>query len=228
MTQAIPQNLAKLTERIRAAAERCQRDPSDITLLAASKGQPTGAITAAAAAGIAHVGENYLQEALEKQAQLGELPLTWHFIGPIQSNKARGIAERFDWVHSVDRLKIVRLLAEQRPRHLPPLQVCLQVNISGEDSKSGVAPRELDALADAVARQERLQLRGLMTIPDPAAREAVQQETFAALRQLLDRLRKRHPALDTLSMGMSADLEVAIAEGSTIVRVGTGIFGPRE
>ena len=227
MTQDIPQNLAKLTERIRAAAQQCQRDPADITLLAASKAQSANAIAAAAAAGIAHVGENYLQEALEKQARLGDLPLTWHYIGPIQSNKTRSIAEHFDWVHSVDRLKIARRLAGQRPPHLPPLQVCLQVNISGEGSKSGATPEELPALAGAIADLDQLQLRGLMAIPAPTASDAEQHAAFAALRQLMEGLRERLPALDTLSMGMSADLEAAIAEGSTIIRVGTGIFGPR-
>jgi pyridoxal phosphate enzyme (YggS family) len=192
-------------------------------LLAVSKTRPAEAIREAARAGITDIGENYLQEALDKMAELSELDLRWHFIGPLQSNKTRPIAEHFDWVHSVDRLKIARRLSEQRPGNLPPLQVCLQVNVSGEQSKSGVTPGELEELADAVDQLPQLTLRGLMAIPEPGH----DGSGFAVLRAALEALRPRHADMDTLSMGMSADLELAIAEGSTLVRVGTDIFGPR-
>ena len=224
---AIEKNIAKLRERIRIASQKCGRDPGDITLLAVSKTKPAEAIRAAAEAGITDVGENYLQEALEKIDCLADLALCWHFIGPLQSNKTRAVAEHFDWVHSVDRLKIARRLSEQRPDCMPPLQVCLQVNISGEASKAGANPADLPALAAAVAALPGLTLRGLMAIPAPAQDESARREPFAALRTALETLREEHPGLDTLSMGMSADLEAAIAEGATIVRVGTDIFGPR-
>ena len=170
-------------------------------------------------------GENYLQEALEKQTQLADLPLIWHFIGPIQSNKTRPIAEHFDWVHSVDRLKIAQRLSEQRPAHLPALNICLQVNVSGEQSKSGCSPEELTALARAVVALPNLRLRGLMAIPEPTDDVAAQHAAFARLRQLRDELALN---LDTLSMGMSHDLEAAIAEGATWVRIGTALFGARD
>lgn len=219
--------IAKVQARIRAAAEAVGRDPASVTLMAVSKTRPAQAVREAHAVGLDQFGENYLQEALDKQAQLADLPLSWHFIGPIQSNKTRPIAEHFDWVHSVDRLKIAQRLSEQRPANLPPLQVCLQVNISGEASKSGVAPEELAALVDAVMALPRLQLRGLMAIPAPSDDPVQQRIPFAALRHALALLQHRHPGLDTLSMGMSADLEAAIAEGATVVRIGTDIFGPR-
>lgn len=196
-------------------------------LLAVSKTRPAEDIRAAHALGINDFGENYLQEALPKIEALQALGLTWHFIGPIQSNKTRPIAEHFDWVHSVDRDKIARRLNEQRPADAPPLQVCLQVNVSGEASKSGVSPAELPALAEAVMQLPRLRLRGLMAIPAATTSEAQQRATFAQLRGLFEDLQPRAPDLDTLSMGMSGDLESAIAEGSTLLRIGTALFGPR-
>ena len=224
---AIAQNIAKLTDRIRIAAQKSDRDPASVKLLAVSKTQPADAIRAASQAGIRAVGENYLSEALEKQQQLADLKLEWHFIGPIQSNKTRPIAESFDWVHSVDRLKIARRLSEQRPKDRGPLQICLQVNISGEESKSGASIAELAELAVAVQALPGLQLRGLMAIPAASDSETEQRAAFAALRHCLEQLEPACGELDTLSMGMSADLEAAIVEGSSIVRVGTGIFGPR-
>ena len=224
---AIAKHIAKLRDRIRVASQKCGRDDDAITLLAVSKTQPAEAIREAAAAGLTHFGENYLQEALEKIEQLRDLPLCWHFIGPIQSNKTRAIAENFDWVHSVDRVKIARRLSEQRPPDRPPLQVCLQVNISAEATKTGVTPDELPELARQVARLPGVRLRGLMAIPAPSRDPAEQRKAFAALRHAMESLRGELPQLDTLSMGMSADLEAAIAEGATIVRIGTALFGPR-
>jgi len=196
-------------------------------VLAVSKTRDAEEVRAAAALGLRDFGENYVQEGLAKIEALAGLDLCWHFIGPIQSNKTRAIAEHFAWVHSVDRLKIAQRLSAQRPAQLPDLQVCLQVNISGEDSKSGVDPTELMALATAVAQLPRLQLRGLMAIPAPADTLAQQRVPFARLRSALVALQATLPTLDTLSMGMSGDLEAAIAEGATIVRVGTDLFGPR-
>lgn len=221
----IAENIAKVRARIREAAQAFGRESAEIGLLAVSKTKPAPAIREAFAAGIADFGENYLQEALAKQDLLQDLPLHWHFIGPIQSNKTRALAERFDWVHAVDRLKIAERLSAQRPDSLPPLQVCLQVNVSGEASKSGCAPEELPALAAAVARLPRVRLRGLMAIPEPTDDPAEQRAAFARLRQLRDDLGMD---LDTLSMGMSHDLEAAIAEGATWVRIGTALFGARD
>ena len=221
----IAENIAKVGARIREAAQASQRNFADIGLLAVSKTKPADAIREAHAAGVCDFGENYLQEALEKQTQLADLPLIWHFIGPIQSNKTRPIAEHFDWVHSVDRLKIAQRLSDQRPAHLPPLNICLQVNVSGEDSKSGCSPEELTALARAVVALPNLRLRGLMAIPEPTDDVAAQHAAFARLRQLRDELALN---LDTLSMGMSHDLEAAIAEGATWVRIGTALFGARD
>ncbi|WP_296233708.1 YggS family pyridoxal phosphate-dependent enzyme [uncultured Pseudomonas sp.] len=221
----IAENIAKVGARIREAAQASQRNFADIGLLAVSKTKPADAIREAHAAGVCDFGENYLQEALEKQTQLADLSLTWHFIGPIQSNKTRPIAEHFDWVHSVDRLKIAQRLSEQRPAHLPALNICLQVNVSGEDSKSGCSPEELTALARAVVALPNLRLRGLMAIPEPTDDVAAQHAAFARLRQLRDELALN---LDTLSMGMSHDLEAAIAEGATWVRIGTALFGARD
>ncbi|MGG2398159.1 YggS family pyridoxal phosphate-dependent enzyme [Pseudomonas sp. SH1-B] len=221
----IAENIAKVGTRIREAAQASQRNLQDIGLLAVSKTKPASAIRQAHAAGMHDFGENYLQEALEKQAELGDLPLIWHFIGPIQSNKTRPIAEHFDWVHSVDRLKIAQRLSDQRPEHLPALNICLQVNVSGEDSKSGCNPDELVQLAKAVAALPHLKLRGLMAIPEPTDDVAAQHAAFARLRQLRDDLGLN---LDTLSMGMSHDLEAAIAEGATWVRIGTALFGARD
>jgi len=223
----ISANIAEVLKRVRAAAEKVGRDPATVQLLAVSKTHPAEVVRAAAGAGQRDFGENYLQEALDKIAVTADLDLCWHFIGPIQSNKTRAIAEHFAWVHSIDRLKIARRLSEQRPPNLPPLKVCLQVNISGEASKAGVAPADVPALADAVAALPRLELHGLMAIPAPAENAAGQREPFARLAALFATLRETRPALDTLSMGMSADLEAAIAEGATLVRIGTALFGPR-
>ncbi|VXA92205.1 putative enzyme [Pseudomonas sp. 8BK] len=211
--------------RIREAAQASQRDCATVGLLAVSKTKPAAAIRQAFAAGTRNFGENYLQEALEKQAELSDLPLTWHFIGPIQSNKTKPIAEHFAWVHSVDRLKIAQRLSDQRPAHLPPLNICLQVNVSGEASKSGCNPDELPALAQAVTQLPNLRLRGLMTIPEPTDDPSEQRAAFARLRELQQDL---NLDLDTLSMGMSHDLEAAIAEGATWVRIGTALFGARD
>lgn len=221
----IAENIAKVGVRIREAAQASQRDFAKIGLLAVSKTKPAVAIREAHGTGLHDFGENYLQEALDKQVQLADLALTWHFIGPIQSNKTRPIAEHFAWVHSVDRLKIAERLSEQRPPELPPLNICLQVNVSGEPSKSGCQPDELAALAQAVTQLPKLRLRGLMTIPQPTDDIAMQRAAFARLRTLRDDL---NLDLDTLSMGMSHDLEAAIAEGATWVRIGTALFGERD
>ena len=224
----ISDKIAHLLERVRLAAEKSQRTAGSVKVLAVSKTHPAQAIRAAHQCGLQDFGESYLQEALTKMAELGDLPLTWHFIGPIQSNKARPIAEHFAWVHSVDRSKIARRLSDCRPPDLPPLQVCLQVNISSEQSKSGVSLEELPQLAREVVGMPRLQLRGLMAIPAPTTDFAQQRAAFASLRLALVRIQALAPGMDTLSMGMSDDLEAAIAEGSTMVRVGTDIFGSRE
>ncbi|MBB6340374.1 pyridoxal phosphate enzyme (YggS family) [Pseudomonas fluvialis] len=221
----IAKNIAKVRTRIREAAQACGRDPESVGLLAVSKTKPAAAVREAHACGQDDFGENYLQEALNKQAELSDLALTWHFIGPIQSNKTRPIAEHFAWVHSVDRLKIAQRLSEQRPKQLPPLNICLQVNVSGEASKSGCTPEELAALALAVSQLPNLRLRGLMTIPEPTSDLAQQHAACARLRQLRDDLNLE---LDVLSMGMSDDLEAAIAEGATWVRIGTALFGARD
>jgi pyridoxal phosphate enzyme (YggS family) len=200
---------------------------TEVRLLAVSKTFPAAAVREAYAGGQVAFGENYLQEALDKMAELSDLPIEWHFIGPIQSNKTRPIAENFAWVHGVDRMKIAERLSEQRPQHLPLLNICLQVNVSGEQSKSGVAPDEVAGLARSVALLPNLKLRGLMTIPSPAADEVAQRLPFAQMRDLLDGLNSQGMALDTLSMGMSHDFPAAIREGATIVRIGTAIFGSR-
>ena len=227
MSQSIAFNIAKVRQRIREAEEKFGRPPGCVTLIAVSKTRPAAMIREAAAAGVQDIGESYLQEALEKLAELGDLPVTWHFIGPIQSNKTRPIAEHFDWVHSVDRLKIARRLSDQRPPQLPPLQVCLQVNISGESSKSGLTLEELPEVAAAVVTLPRLQLRGLMAVPRAGEDEAAQRAAFRMLADAAGRLQDIAPALDTLSMGMSGDMEAAIAEGATQVRIGSAIFGRR-
>jgi len=221
----IADNIGQVSQRIRAAADAVQRDASSIHLLAVSKTKPAQAVREAYAAGMRDFGENYLQEALGKQAELTDLPLSWHFIGPIQSNKTRAIAENFAWVHSVDRLKIAQRLSEQRPADLPPLNICIQVNVSGEASKSGCTPADLPALADAISALPRLKLRGLMAIPEPTEDRAAQDAAFAAVRDLQNSL---NLPLDTLSMGMSHDLESAIAQGATWVRIGTALFGARD
>lgn len=218
-------NIARVEARIRAAALAVQRDVTSIHLLAVSKTKPAGALREAHAAGIRDFGENYLQEARAKQVELADLPLCWHFIGPIQSNKTRDIAEHFAWVHSVDRLKIAQRLSEQRPADLPPLNIYIQVNVSGEASKSGCTPTDLPALAAAINALPRLKLRGLMAIPEPTEDRAEQDAAFAAVRTLQESL---NMGLDTLSMGMSHDLESAIAQGATWVRIGTALFGARD
>ena len=224
----IAHNLAQVRDKISAAATRCGRASEEITLLAVSKTKPASAIAEAIAAGHRAFGENYVQELAGKAAALADLPgLEWHFIGPLQSNKTRSVAETAHWVHSVERLKIAERLSAQRPDHLPPLQVCVQVNVSGEASKSGCTLAEAPALARAVARLPRLVLRGLMCIPDPAVPAEELARQFAGLQQIHARLEADGLMLDTLSMGMSADLESAIAHGSTCVRVGTAIFGAR-
>ena len=222
-------NLQGVHSRIGQACAAAGRPVDSVTLLAVSKTFPASAVRDAFDAGCRQFGENYVQEMLDKIATLADLrsQITWHLIGPLQSNKTRPVAEAVDWVHSVDRLKIAERLSDQRPAHLPPLQVCLQVNISGEASKSGLAPTEVPALAVAVAALPRLRLRGLMAIPEPAADAAAQRVPHRALSELLAALNAQGLALDTLSMGMSADLEAAVAEGATIVRVGTAIFGGR-
>ena len=226
--QQLQDNIAKLLQRLRLAAQKSQRISEDIQLLAVSKSQPVEAVRAAFACGLRHFGESYLQEALAKIAALQDLPLCWHFIGPIQSNKARAIAENFTWVHSVDRVKIAQRLSRYRPAGMAPLQICLQVNISSEASKSGVLPEALPQLVREVLPLPGLQLRGLMAIPAPGAEPAQQRAAFAQVREALQQLRALAPDLDTLSMGMSDDMEAAIAEGATIVRVGSAIFGARK
>jgi pyridoxal phosphate enzyme (YggS family) len=224
-------NLAAVRQRIARAAQLASRDPRSITLLAVSKTFPAEDVRAAHAAGQTAFGENYVQEAVTKIETLAELraSLEWHFIGPLQSNKTRPVAENFDWVHSVDRLKIAQRLAEQRPAHLPPLNVCLQVNVSGEASKAGVSPEEANETAHAIAALPQLRLRGLMAIPEPAGNIEAQRVPHRRLRELFEQLRADgFEELDTLSMGMSSDLEAAVLEGATIVRVGTAIFGARD
>lgn len=222
------QRLLAVVERLRAAESAAGRAPGSVLLLAVSKGQPAAAIEKLAALGQRRFGESYLQEALDKRNQVTAQGLEWHFVGPIQSNKTRGIAQHFDWVHSVDRPRIMRRLDEQRPPELGPLHVCLQVNVSGEPQKSGVSPDELSRLAELTSHCERLRLRGLMTIPAPSDDERELRRAFATLRGLFEGLRMAGHELDTLSMGMSADLEAAVAEGATMVRVGTALFGSRE
>lgn len=221
----IAENIAKVAGRIRDAAQAAGRNEHAVGLLAVSKTKPVSALREAYASGQRDFGENYLQEALDKQSELGDLDITWHFIGPIQSNKTKAIAAHFDWVHSVDRLKIAERLSAQRPEGLPPLNICLQVNISGEATKSGCLPAELPGLASAIQALPGLRLRGLMAIPEPQDDPARQREPFAQLRELQASL---NLPLDTLSMGMSHDLEAAIAEGATWVRIGTALFGARD
>lgn len=226
----IKEKLQAVDAQIVAAARNAGRNPSDIALLAVSKTFGPDAVLEAYVAGQRAFGENYLQEALDKVAALRDRApgIEWHFIGPLQSNKTRPVAEHFSWVHSVDRLKIAQRLSGQRPLGLAPLNICLQVNVSGEASKSGCAPQDLPALAHAVAALPNLKLRGLMAIPEPAATEAAQRLPLRALRMLAEQLRGEGLALDTLSMGMSADLAAAVAEGATMVRIGTAIFGERD
>lgn len=229
----IAAHLDDVLSRISRATADAGRPAGSVRLLAVSKTFGADAVREAVAVGQRAFGENYVQEALDKIAALADArvdgePLEWHFIGPLQSNKTRPVAEHFDWVHSVDRLKIAERLSAQRPAHLPPLQVCLQVNISGEASKSGVTPDEVPAVARAIAALPNLTLRGLMAIPEPEDDPSRQREPFKAVHELFDTLRADGLALDTLSMGMSGDLEAAVAEGATMVRIGTAIFGARD
>ncbi len=228
---AITDHLQTVRTRVCRAAQQAHRDPSSVNLLAVSKTQPVSAILEAAEAGQLAFGENYEQEAVRKIMEIRQnrpdLKLEWHFIGPIQSNKTRAIAEHFDWVHSVDRERIARRLSDQRPEDMPPLNICLQVNISGEDSKSGVRPEELADLIKAVSGMPRLKLRGLMAIPEPQSDPEKQRQPFNAMKTLFEELKHTGYDLDTLSMGMSDDMEAAVQEGATTVRIGTAIFGQR-
>ena len=213
--------------RIRQAAEAAGRDPAAVTLVAVTKAQTAETIRQAATAGVTDFGESYLQEALPKMDRLADLALRWHFIGSIQSNKTRTIAERFDWVHSIDRLSIARRLSAQRPFHAPPLNLCIQVELVPEPNKGGVEPGEVGPLAAAAAELPRVRLRGLMCVPPPQTNVAAERAVFARLRALLEELNASGLKLDTLSMGMSGDYESAIAEGATLVRIGTALFGSR-
>ena len=227
MTTTIASRLHAVHARIAKVVQSLDRQPDEITLLAASKTNPAERVREAWLAGQRIFGENYLQEALAKMQALADVPIEWHFIGPIQSNKTKRIAENFAWVHSVDRAKIADRLSKDRSDSLPPLQICLQVNVSGEASKSGVAPEEVANLAAHVVRLPRLKLRGLMAVPELTTATALQRSQFHMLWELFDRLKRNGYELDTLSMGMSEDMDIAIAEGATMVRVGTAIFGPR-
>ncbi len=224
---AIASNLQAVNQGIAKILGTAHRQVNEVTLLAVSKAFSAAVIRETYQAGQTVFGESYVQEALEKINQLRDLPLQWHFIGPIQTNKTRAIAENFSWVHSVDRLKIAERLSAQRPENLPHLQVCIQVNVSGEDSKSGVMPPQLAELAQRVSRLPRLSLRGLMTIPAPTNDLADQRILFSKLREMMQELNMQGFSLDTLSMGMSHDMEAALLEGATIVRIGTAIFGVR-
>ena len=227
MNTPVSENLQRVRQQIELAAMSAGRVAEAVKLLAVSKTMPAQAVREAYAAGQIAFGENYIQEGVDKMAELADLPLEWHCIGPIQSNKTKLVAENFAWVHSLDRLKIAERLSAQRPAHLPPLQVCLQVNVDGGANKSGVSPHDLLALAQAVAKLPQMKLRGLMTIPEPAENEAATRAVHHQAKELFDSLNAVGLNLDTLSMGMTADLGVAIAEGSTCVRVGTAIFGSR-
>ena len=226
-SQNLPERIAALRTRMAAAAVTAGRNVDSVTLLAISKGQPAELIRAAAAAGVGDIGESYLDEALDKMGTLSDLPLTWHFVGRLQANKTRHVAERFAWVHGVDRLKIAERLAAQRPYHAPPLNVCIQVSLADEPTKGGVPAPEVPALAAAMAALPRLTLRGLMCIPPQESDPGRQRAWFARLRVLRDSLNAGGLKLDTLSMGMSGDFEAAIQEGATLVRIGTALFGPR-
>ncbi|WP_114416816.1 YggS family pyridoxal phosphate-dependent enzyme [Marinospirillum perlucidum] len=229
LQSVIAQHIAKVRQQVEQACHKFERNPAQVKILAVSKKQSSQAIREAAAEGQQAFGENYLQEALQKQEELGDLDLEWHFIGPIQSNKTRDLASHFNWVHTLDRFKVARRLNDQRPEELEPLKVLIQVNISDEQSKSGIAPADLLALADQIMQLPRLELRGLMCIPAASDDVSEQRKTFAQMAALFKRLQEAYPQaqIDTLSMGMSGDLEAAIAEGSSLVRIGTAIFGAR-
>lgn len=224
---SIAENLSLIREQIESCAIENGRNTHSISLLAVSKTRPAEDLRTAYAEGQRDFGENYLQDAMEKIEVLQDLDICWHFIGPMQSNKTRTVAEHFNWVHTVDRLKIAKRLSEQRPEGMPPLNICIQVNISGEESKSGCSPEQLPELATEIIKLPNLKLRGLMTIPKATDDSSEQQQAFSRLRNLQEQLKSTEPSLDTLSMGMSGDMEAAIAEGATIVRIGTAIFGPR-
>lgn len=224
---SIAENFNNVRHLIDSAAKSAGRSPDDVTLLAVSKTRQPDELRALYALGQRAFGENYLQEACDKIAALSDLAIEWHFIGPIQSNKTRPIAEQFDWVHSVDRLKIAERLSAQRPADLPPLNICVQINISHEESKSGCLPEAAEALLNQISQLPNLCLRGLMAIPAAAEDADEQHRPLAAMRALFTTLQQQHPTLDTLSMGMSDDMDIAIAEGATIVRIGTALFGPR-
>jgi pyridoxal phosphate enzyme (YggS family) len=223
----IAANITKVLEQVSTAAVKYDRAQNPPAVLAVSKTQSAETVRAAAACGLTDFGENYLQEALTKIEACADLNLNWHFIGPLQSNKTRPVAEHFAWVHSIDREKLLRRLSDQRPAELPPLNVCIQVNISGEASKAGAEPEALDELLALADELPGLRLRGLMAIPAPATGFDAQREPLDALASLFHTARVRHQTMDTLSMGMSADLEAAVASGSTLLRIGTAIFGPR-
>jgi len=228
MMSEIQDNVTRLRQRIQAVCEECGVAVETVTLLAVSKTQPAARIAEAVAAGIGAVGENYAQEGVEKVAQLADDRFEWHFIGPLQSNKTAEVAAHFRWVQSVDRLKVAKRLAAQRPPASGPLNICLQVNIDREPSKSGVLPEEVPALMAALMELPNLAVRGMMAIPQATTESRVRRASFARLRELFQRERERWPQLDTLSMGMSRDFEDAIREGSTLVRIGTDIFGQRQ
>jgi len=225
---SIEHNLQQVRQRISAAANQCGRDPQEITLLAVSKTKPASVVEEAAAAGQQCFGENYVQEGVDKIHQLADPALVWHFIGPLQSNKSRLVAESFDWCHTVDRLRIATRLNEQRPENIAPLNVLIQINISDEQSKSGIPLAELDELAQAIAQLPRLRLRGLMAIPAPEQEYERQLAVCQQMAAAFNTLQKAYPDVDTLSLGMSDDMEAAIAAGSTMVRIGTAIFGARD
>ena len=226
--RAIDDNLQAVQARIARAATAAGRNPLSVTLLAVSKTHPAALVEQAWAAGQRAFGENYVQEAVEKMAALSGKAIEWHLVGPLQSNKTRLAAAHFDWVHTIESAKTAQRLSDQRPAGMAALNVLIQANVSGEASKSGIVPAEAVALADAISKLPRLRLRGLMAIPEPTQDAALQRSRFSELKKLLEQLQKQHPALDTLSIGMSDDLEAAIAEGATLVRVGTAIFGARE
>lgn len=230
LQSVIVEHIAKVRQQVEQSCHKFARNPTEIKILAVSKTQPAVAVRAAWQAGLTAFGENYLQEALQKQQELQDLDLEWHFIGPVQSNKTRDLAAHFDWLHTLDRFKVARRLSEQRAPEQPPLQVLIQVNISQEASKSGVAPSDVLVLAEQVQALPQLELRGLMCIPEAIDDETEQRRVFAQMQALFQRLQAAFPQarLDTLSMGMSGDLQAAIAEGSTLVRIGTAIFGARQ
>lgn len=225
--KSIASNYQNVSNQISEACNTAKRETQSVQLLAVSKTREAAELKSLYNVGQLHFGENYLQEALDKQALLTSLPLVWHFIGPIQSNKTRAISENFSWVHSVDRLKIAKRLSEQRPKNIPALNICIQVNISNEANKAGCLAVDTLELINQISALDNLKVRGLMAIPKATEKEEEQLQAFSALSSLLEQCQVQHPDLDTLSMGMSADLTPAISQGATIVRVGTALFGPR-